>query len=102
VSNNKVKVGPFDLKIVNIDRTDDWGYYDPIKLEIGVQNNADRNVRAETLVHEILHVIWDVYGVKKGDGEERTVTALAIGISASIRDNPKFWQSIMADFNVLP
>ena len=92
-----VKVGPFDFRVVEIERSDDWGFYDPVKMEIAVQSECDKRVKAETLVHEILHAIWDVYSVKKGDGEERTITALAIGISACFRDNSVIWQEILRD-----
>jgi hypothetical protein len=92
-----VKVGPFDFKIVEIDRSDDWGFYDPVKMEIAVQADCNQHVKAETLLHEILHAIWDVYSVKKGDGEERIITALAMGLSACVRDNQVFWQAILSD-----
>jgi hypothetical protein len=66
-------------------------------MEIAVQKDCDGRVKAETLLHEILHAIWDVYSVKKGDGEERIITSLAMGVSACIRDNPGFWQGILSD-----
>jgi hypothetical protein len=92
-----VKVGPFDFKVVEIERSEDWGFYDPVKMEIAVQSDCHKHVKAETLVHEILHAIWDVYSVKKGDGEERIITAMAMGVSACIRDNPDFWRAILGD-----
>ena len=45
-------------------------------------------VKSCTLLHEILHVIWDDASLKDEDGEERVITALANGLSQVIRDNP--------------
>ncbi len=43
---------------------------------------------ADTLLHEALHGIFFVYGVRDEDGEERTVGMLARALTALHRHNP--------------
>jgi hypothetical protein len=51
-------------------------------------------VRAETLLHEISHVVWWVYNLKDEDDEERTVHTMATGLTQVFRDNPKVLEYI--------
>jgi Zn-dependent peptidase ImmA (M78 family) len=94
-----VKVGPFDFKIIEIEKSDDWGFYDPVEMEIAIQSDADTRVKAETVIHEILHAVWDVYKMKKTDGQERIVSLFAIGLSACFRDNKELWESVLRDLS---
>ena len=43
---------------------------------------------AETLLHEILHAIWDVQVMEIKDPEERLVTCFASGLTGVWIDNP--------------
>ncbi len=44
--------------------------------------------RADTLLHEILHAVWDQHKLRARVSEERAVTALATGLTAVFCDNP--------------
>lgn len=55
---------------------------------IHIDQNNSPEVRANTLLHEIMHVCWSMAALNDEDKEERIVTALANGLSQVIRDNP--------------
>ena len=44
----------------------------------------------DTLLHEIFHAIFWAYGIEDKDEEERTVSTMATGWAAFLRDNPAF------------
>lgn len=44
----------------------------------------------ETLLHELMHVVWTQMGLSRGDvDEERIVDALAKGLTAVLKDNSR-------------
>ena len=43
----------------------------------------------DTLLHEILHGVWNEYNLQEGDDEERTVSTMATGLTQVFLDNPK-------------
>lgn len=87
-----VRVGPFDVTIDHLegkDRTDFLGTFSSGNMTISLRDQyVSEQVRAETLLHEILHAVYQVFDVKPKDGEERTVHGLSIGLACVIRDNP--------------
>lgn len=57
---------------------------------IRVVKGLEKKEKANTILHEILHAIWYVQGIgMKPKEEERTVSALANGLIAFMRDNPR-------------
>lgn len=44
--------------------------------------------RADTIIHEVLHGLWQYHGLPQRPTEERAVTALAQGLATVFRDNP--------------
>lgn len=62
------------------------------KGEICIDSNMDSQVQADTLLHEIIHLILIAMGHEVGEGEdlhtENNVLVIANGLSAFIRDNP--------------
>ncbi len=44
---------------------------------------------AETLIHEILHTIYDIWDIKDEDDEERTVHSIAAGLASVGHNNPE-------------
>jgi hypothetical protein len=65
-------------------------------LTIRVHDDLPPTNKAITLVHELLHVLWDEYGLAEGDKEERIVTTLSNGLCQVIRDNPEAVAFIIA------
>lgn len=60
-------------------------------LTIAVKDNQIPLEEADTLVHEILHVLWyhmALYADIDDDIEERVVRAMATALTASLRENP--------------
>lgn len=45
-----------------------------------------------TLIHEIFHAIWNIFGLPPRPGEERAVTVLSNGWLTVLRDNPKLME----------
>lgn len=88
-----VRVGPFDVRIEHLtgmDHDNRLGDYSTTDLLIRLREKyCSEQQRAETLLHEIIHAVWDVYGIKAKEGEERAVGLLSIALSAVIRDNPE-------------
>ena len=68
------------------------------KGEICIDSNMDSQVQADTLLHEIIHLILIAMGHELGEGEdlhtEKHVLVIANGLSAFIRDNPGLMQAI--------
>jgi hypothetical protein len=63
--------------------------------KIRIDFSLDRHVVADTLIHEIMHVIWDAYEISHKDKEERIVRPLATGFAAVLHDNPKLARWIL-------
>lgn len=57
-----------------------------IKYFRGYNDNHLRN----TVLHEVLHAIWDAHGLSDEEPEETVVSSLANGLQAVLRDNPEF------------
>lgn len=88
-----IKVGPFDFAIVRIsqdvaDRLREDGDIDGYTIHIGKGQKGAR--LADTVLHEINHAIYRVWGLSDTDDEERTVTAMSTGLICVMRDNPGF------------
>jgi hypothetical protein len=65
-----------------------FGETDYNTLTIRVHQDLAPSVRSSTLLHEILHVIYDEYGLAKDDTKERVVTMMSNGLCQVLRDNP--------------
>ena len=61
-----------------------------IKLAPDMDEDRERN----TLLHELFHACWCIYGIKEEDGEERIVFTLANALTALLKDNPKLRELI--------
>jgi hypothetical protein len=73
---------------------EDFGSYDEEKAEIRI--NTEKRLRevVNTVLHESLHAVWHVYGLRDRTGwkieeEEYIVTLTAHALTAMFRDNPK-------------
>lgn len=89
----KIKVGPFFFKIKyanlnDMNRGDSSGYTVFENRHIYIEKSYDEDLQSEILLHEILHVIWWIAGIKERDDEEsiiRMESPLMLGV---LRDNP--------------
>lgn len=68
------------------------GITDTDKLTISVRPSLPRSLKAQTLLHEVLHTLTHLTGLEKELGEkkeEAVVTRLAPALLAVLIDNPK-------------
>lgn len=66
-------------------------HYDKCKIYICKDLPPAR--KRQTLMHEILHIIYANGGLEQGDSEERIVTVLSTGITQVLEDN-EFYKEI--------
>jgi len=68
------------------------------KGEICIDSNMDSQVQADTLLHEVIHLILIAMGHEVGEGEdlhtEKNVLVVSNGLAAVIRDNPDLMPAI--------
>ena len=102
----RVDVGPHQYEVVTDERAvlalrdeGKYGITRPDRLEIHVDPGGAHTQVADTLLHEILHCIWDQGGLRMEEPglEERVVSSLATGILAVLRQNPEVAKFLLSD-----
>lgn len=87
-----VRVGPFDVEIKTLEgkeRDNNLGTFCDTQLTISVRDTyRNPQQEAETFLHELMHAIYEVMGIKSKDGEERIISQMSLGMAMVIRDNP--------------
>lgn len=89
-----VRVGPYDVALEPMSPArqhveDVTGYFAYPEVKIGFEAHPiSAPYAADTLIHELNHAIYWVYGIKSEDDEERTVSTLSTGLVQVFRDNP--------------
>jgi len=56
-----------------------------IKMVVG-PNPVDERA---TLIHEIMHAVWDIGCLREGDDEERIISVLSMGMTEALVRSPK-------------
>ena len=94
-----LRIGPYDWRIKHQgiewrQSTEKHGetVYDALLLNVCTEENKYQVL--DTGVHEVLHTLYDLYHLEKGDEEERVVACLASGLVQVLRDNPAFLKYI--------
>ena len=100
-----IKVGPFDFKIVSIDkdlgrRLREDGDFDGESIHVTKGQRGPQ--LADTVLHELLHAVFATFCLKDEDEEERIVSVLATGIVGILRDNQKFGKWLTDEANRVP
>jgi hypothetical protein len=92
----QIKVGYADFKVVNLkseyaDHDTKEGHCSSAHHIISVRSDdrPDSEV-ANTLLHEVLHAIWYIWGNGGGLEEESAVTTMANGLLTVFKDNEGF------------
>lgn len=87
-----IRVGPFDIKTKQLEgeaRDSCLGTFSETTLSISMRDVFETDQQeAETYLHELLHAIYNIYGIREKDSQERIVTQMSIGMASVIRDNP--------------
>ena len=90
-----IKIGPYEYKLLRGDHpTGDDGTCSVNKLEIRIGKHENATREADTILHECLHAIWDLFGLEEKADEETAIHAFAVGIRMLIRDNPELKRMI--------
>ena len=95
----KIKIGPYNyvVELFPDATTTDHGacVYNHQTIFLSTNQHAER--AGDTLLHEVLHAIWDVTGfdVMPDLHEESIVRGMATMLSAVLRDNPQFAKFIL-------
>lgn len=55
--------------------------------QIFIRKDLPLDKKMETLLHEVMHVVYMNAGLQPGDEEEKVVTALSSGIYQFLKDN---------------
>jgi cob(I)alamin adenosyltransferase len=86
-----VKVGAVDYRIV-LDGTsaDEYGACDTATQTIHLSKNQTAQTVADTMLHEIMHAIWNESGIfmHKRPTEETIVRTMSTWTKMVLRDNP--------------
>lgn len=89
-----MRVGAYDIDITKWDAVhagsgNSFGEFNSARLEIGLCQDFPSPAKAAyTFLHEIMHAVWFVYGIKENDEEERIVTLMSLGWTQVHADNP--------------
>ena len=90
----KVRIGPIDYDLVEVDRLLDSGgtsklsghikyTQTSVEIEVGLSEQA----KVQTIWHEIIHGILTQSGLNEQSNDERLVEILANGVMSAVRDN---------------
>ena len=86
-----VAIGPYDVPVNELTAEDshkDFGQFHSASMEIRMHETFPSDQQAaETLIHEIMHALLYVYGVKIKD-EEHTVAVVSTALATLIKLNP--------------
>lgn len=95
----KLKIGGFEWLIKEdesvTDTNDSFGLNFPKEQIIYLKPNLTKQLRSETLIHEVLHAIFWQTALNTefdDDQEEKIVSALAHGIFQVLNDNKDFYE----------
>ena len=91
-----IRVGPYDIVMIAEGaawETANRRFGEFSAVEQAIRFNGEMPSAAkmlDTVVHEIFHAIFWSYDLSDKDDEERTVSSMATGWVAFLRDNPAF------------
>lgn len=82
----KIYIGGVTFDYEESNELFDYGECDKHSRVIRVHRSQPQCQKVDTILHEILHAIWDVYALEEKDDEERMVTCTARGLTCIYRD----------------
>ena len=84
-----VIVGAFKYKIIESDKMSDNGTIDCEKLNIFIESSMNKQVKRQTLWHELMHAIMYEFGLPQSEHDEKLIDNIAHGVMQILRDNPE-------------
>ena len=95
----RVKIGHVTYRIVPLEDPDRapvvYGLYMGNDCIIKIDVTRDTQIVRDTLLHEIMHGIWQLYAIDDEDLQERTICTMATGLTQVFADNPKIGKFLM-------
>ena len=70
------------------------GLVDFERCHIKINRSLNIHMQCDTLIHEVLHIIWYFYSLGSKEKEERAVSCIATGLNSVFANNPKFLKFI--------
>ena len=89
----KLRVGHFDIQVIPLSARrsktlECLGYYDSDDRTIAIKHPMPISTQIETLLHEILHSICDIWKLEGGMSEEEVCSNLDGPLTKVFQDNP--------------
>lgn len=98
-----IKLGYQDIRITEDDLVEAQGCYQSDPPRIRVKGGMEGRERLNTILHELIHAVLFVYGLKKDfkddDEEERLVNALGNGLTEALVRNKSLVQFLSGASN---
>ena len=97
-----LQIGPLNVPVVNVDLTaeETWGEFWCLPTpQIRVNQDLPKDLRALTILHEVLECITEIYGLGLTEGDIRTLEMSLAGI---IRENPAVFREWLGMLGVVP
>lgn len=82
--------------ILEADNANAWGLCDHANGIIWLCTEIDPKIVVDTLLHEIMHAIWNYMGLDEKHGEEPIVHRIGTGLTQVFCDNPQLVQWIQS------
>lgn len=85
------RIGPYDFDVmIETNAKNDLGTMSLTDLKITLSPEHPNPIYAlDTILHEVIHAISRIQGLRKNDDEERIANTLASGLTQVLRDNPQ-------------
>ncbi len=95
---DKVKIGAFDYEIKVLPEIWDvegeyYGMAEYGLLQIKLSEKEAKEIRVQTLLHEVIHVIMHQAGFREHN--EAVIEAMSYGLIAVLRENPAFVDDLL-------
>lgn len=88
-----VRIGPHDIKFSEMSKSDAdklYGLFVPTEKAIKLNNEYCTGSEAvETVLHEMIHAIFNVSKLEAKHGEERIAGTVGVYLAQVFRDNPE-------------
>jgi hypothetical protein len=93
-------IGAYEVKVraqeaIDVPASKTWyGFYDTETKEIGLKIDQTPWEQGATLIHEIIHAVWDTCNFPKRMSEEAVCTKLSCALATILVDNPRLMSAL--------
>lgn len=72
-----------------------YGTHYPVLSKIEWVKHSKPEDNVDTIIHELLHAVFDLFRIKENDTEEEIVTKLSTGMTTLMKDNKKLFYALL-------